>query len=484
MRKYKMSIYQQSDYDHEQQLLDKFKDLIIEHNERTGSNIPTEYALELSKTQMEAFQRFKTGESLLILSAAGCGKSHLIKEFYRWINTSQQKTIYLTSTTGISAYNIGGITINSFMGIGTGDLPVETLIKRLKYKVSIKNRIKTTDILVIDEISMMSAVVFEKINHICQILRRSHKPFGGIQIILTGDFLQLETIFNETTINKNSDTRLIIESELFQKMFTKSTIILKENFRQKSDTEYIELLMRIRKGMQTEDDIKLLISRLTPNDDSSLIHLVSSNKKAQMINTKQLNQIKSEEYVFESQFTKYGNVETCDLLEKELRSQFVQKGIEIIRLRRGCRVLLIKNLDVSLGLVNGSTGTVKDIMNNKVTVLFDNGVTEHINKVEWELEMDNSKIIATQIPLMLAYSLTVHRSQSLSLEKSVLDLADCFCNHMVYVALSRVQSLSGVFLKSFNPNKITVNQKLLQFINEIENPQHPTNNKQTAKIKP
>lgn len=460
-----MSIYQPSEYALEQQLLDKFKDLIVEHNERTGSNIPTEYTPELSKTQKEAFEKFKNGESLLILSAAGCGKSHLTKEFYRWVNNSQQKTMYLTSTTGISAYNIGGITINSFMGIGTGDLPVETLIKRLKYKVGIKNRIKTTDILVIDEISMMSASIFEKINHICQILRRSHKPFGGIQIILTGDFLQLETIFNE----KNNDNRLIIESELFQKMFTKSTIILKENFRQKSDIEYIDLLMRIRKGTQTENDIKILSSRITPNDDPSLIHLVSSNKKAQSINSKHLNQIQSEDVLFESQFSKYGDKETCDLLEKELRSQFVQKGIETIRLRRGCRVLLIKNLDVSLGLVNGSIGTVKDIMNNKVVVHFDNGVTEHIGKIEWELEIDNSKVVATQIPFMLAYSITIHKSQSLSLDKAILDLADCFCNHMVYVALSRVRSLDGLYLKSFNPNKITVNQKLLTFINDIEN---------------
>lgn len=465
-----MSIYQTSQQDYEQQLLEKFKDLIVEHNEQTGSNIPTEYELELSKTQKHAFERFKRGESLLILGTAGCGKSFLIKQFYKWITNTQQKTMYLTSTTGISAYNIGGITINSFMGIGTGESSVETIIRRLKYKTSIKNRIKMTDILVIDEISMMSASVFEKINHICQILKRSNKPFGGIQIILTGDFLQLETIFNSTTsLNNNScDNRLIIESELFKKIFSKSTIILQENFRQKTDTKYIDILMRIRKGIQNENDIKTLKTRLIDTDNNSLIHLVSSNKKAQMINSKQLNKIKSDDVVFECQFSRYGNTETCDLLEKELRSQFSQRGIDTLKLRKGCRVLLIKNLDVSLGLVNGSIGTVKDFINNKVVVEFDNGVTERIGKIEWELEMDNSKIVATQIPFMLAYSITIHKSQSLSLDKAILDLADCFCNHMVYVALSRVRSLEGVYLHSFDQKKITVNQKLLDFINEIE----------------
>lgn len=464
-----MSIYQTSQQDYEQQLLDKFKDLIVEHNEKTGSNIPTEYELELSKTQKEAFDKFKKGQSLLILGSGGVGKSFLIKQFYNWVTTTQQKTMYLTSTTGISAYNIGGITINSFMGIGTGELPVQTLINRLKYKTSIKNRIKMTDILVIDEISMMSASVFEKINHICQILKRSNKPFGGIQIILTGDFLQLETIFNTTNLNNNPcDNRLIIESELFKKMFSKSTIILQENFRQKTDTTYIDILMRIRKGVQTESDIKILQSRLLETDNNTLIHLVSSNKKAQMINSKQLNKICSKDILFESQFSRYGNTETCDLLEKELRLQFSQRGIDTIKLRKGCRVLLIKNLDISLGLVNGSIGTVKDFIDNKVVIEFDNGVTEKIGKIDWELEMDNSKVVATQIPFMLAYSITIHRCQGISLDKAILDLEDCFCNHMVYVALSRVRSLDGIYLHSFDPKKITVNQNLLDFINEIE----------------
>ncbi len=465
-----MSIYQTSQQDYEQQLLEKFKDLIVEHNEQTGSNIPTEYELELSNTQKYAFEKFKKGESLLILGPAGTGKSQITKTFYKWITNTQQKTMYLTSTTGISAYNIGGITINSFMGIGTGESSVETIIRRLKYKTSIKNRIKMTDILVIDEISMMSASVFEKINHICQILKRSNKPFGGIQIILTGDLLQLETIFNTTTPlnNNSSDNRLIIESELFKKMFTKSTVVLQENFRQKTDTKYIDILMRIRKGLQNEQDIKTLQTRLVDTDKNSLIYLVSSNKKAQLINSKQLDKIKEEDYLFECQFSRYGNTETCDLLEKELRSQFSQRGIDTLKLRKGCRVLLIKNLDVSLGLVNGSIGTVKDFINNKVVVEFDNGVTEHIGKIEWELEMDNSKIVATQIPFMLAYSITIHRCQGLSIDKAILDLADCFCNHMVYVALSRVRSLEGVYLHSFNPKKITVNEKLVDFINEIE----------------
>jgi ATP-dependent DNA helicase PIF1 len=466
-----MSFYKQTqeetDANFADSMLDKIRDLLVDHNKQTGMNIPIEYNLELSETQQTAFDRFKRGDSLLILGSAGTGKSRLVKEFYRYIKrTEKQKTMYITSTTGISAYNIGGITINSFMGIGTAEAPVEVLMKRLRYKTSIKDRIRKTDILVIDEISMMSASVFEKLNLIFQSLKRSPKPFGGIQLILTGDFLQLETVFTD----QKEDVRLIVESELFKRMFEKSTIVLRENFRQRSDNNYVDILMRIRRGEHTDDDIKKLMSRrlkLT-DDKKDLVHLVSSNRKAQAINTEQLNKIQGVDSCYESVYVKMGESETCDLLEKELRSQFNQKGVDSIFLRKGCRVLLIKNLDVESGLVNGSLGTVIDLFMDGVRVQFDNGVTQIVNRVEWELELDNSKVICQQIPLMLAYSITIHKSQSLSLESAVLDLADCFCNHMVYVALSRVRSLSGLYLRSLNPKKITVNKKLLNFINNIE----------------
>jgi len=451
-----------TEQDIEDDMMDKIRDLLIEHDQLPESDL-----VQLSVSQKHAFERFKLGDNLLIIGAGGCGKSKLVKEFYKYIKKNEpNKTMYITSTTGISAYNIGGITINSFMGIGTGQASVQTLLKRLRFKIGIKDRIRNTDILVIDEMSMLSASTFEKINTICQTLRKSRLPFGGIQIILTGDPLQLETIFN-TEIGAEQDNRLIIESELFKQLFKKSIVNLKENFRQKGDNDYIDILMRIRKAEHTEDDIKILQSRLTKNINSESVHLVSSNKKAQMINAYQLNKIKSDDFFYESDYTKVGDLETCELLEKELRSQFAQRGNDTLQLRKGCRVLLIKNLDVSKGLVNGSTGTVTDLMTNAVQIKFDNNVTELIGRSEWELELDNARVTCMQIPIILAYSITIHKSQSLSLDTAILDLADCFCNHMVYVALSRVRTLNGIFLKSFNPNKITVNEKLLEYVNQF-----------------
>jgi ATP-dependent DNA helicase PIF1 len=467
-----MSLYnktqEETDANFADSMLDKIRDLLVDHNRKTGMNIPTEYDLELSDTQRLAFSKFRSGESMLILGSAGTGKSRLIKEFQKFIEKNDTgKTMYVTSTTGISAYNIGGITINSFMGIGTGDAPVEVLLKRLRYKMGIKDRIRRTDILVIDEISMMSAALFEKIHIIFQTLRKSRRPFGGVQLVLTGDFLQLETVFS----NPDADNRFVIESELFNKMFDKSIVILKENFRQRSDNNYIDILMRIRRSEHNDTDISQLNQRLLKRGEQKgdVVHLVSSNWKAQQINSKRLGSIDSPESYYETVYVKTGDSETCELLQRELQSQFSQRGIETVTLRKGCRVLLIKNLDVANGLVNGSIGTVEDLFMDAVRVKFDNGVTQIINRVEWEIELDNAKVVLQQIPLMLSYSITIHKSQSLSLDNAVLDLADCFCNHMVYVALSRVRSLSGLYLKSFDPKKITVNEKLLQFINKIEN---------------
>jgi ATP-dependent DNA helicase PIF1 len=463
--------------DNTSKLLEKFKDLIIQHNEETNSNIPYEFNLDLSQQQQLAFQEFKNGKNLLIIGKAGTGKSELIKEMLKFVkNQEPHKNMYITSTTGISAYNIGGITINSFLSIGTGEAPIDTLLKKIRIKKPIRERLINAHIIVIDEISMMSAELFEKINTILQTLRKNKKPFGGIQVILTGDFLQLKSIFKSNeSINSTPDTRILIESPVFNTIFSNSIINLSQNFRQK-DPLYNDILTRLRKNIHTPDDINTLATKLLPSHKlpHDLIHLVSSNKKAQYINTINLEKLPDNDVYFEASYTTKGNATTIDILLKELQNQFKQKGIDTIRLRKNCRVILIKNLEISNGLVNGSVGTVQEIFQGHngiqggVKIKFDNGTTQTITPVDWELELDNSKVTCSQLPLMLAYSITIHRSQSLSLDSAILDLADCFCDHQVYVALSRIRTLDGLYLKSFNPRKITVDSKLLTFVNSIE----------------
>lgn len=445
--------------------IQNFRELLEEQNITDTIN--------LSPSQQRAFNIFKTGASMTIIGFAGSGKSFLIKEFRYFIQKHTPKNIAITATTGIAAYNIGGITINSFMGIGTGDQPVDKLIKKVTRKCGIRNRIKVTDILVIDEFSMLSAELFEKLNMVCQAVRRNGKFFGGIQLVLTGDPLQICPVFNKpSALYSSVDTRLIYESDLFQRQFNKKNIIeLKENYRQ-NDPVFLELLHRIRRGAQTADDIKLLKSKLQEDDHPDTLHIVTSNKAAQVINMTHLNTLGPPTIKYNITFDQDGDPETCEELRKDLWSQFNQKGIIEIQLKVGARVMLIKNLSVPDGLVNGSVGTVtkfEKVDNHHYPVVkFDGNVSKLILPIDWELEYNNASVRATQLPLMLCWAGTVHKLQSLTIEKAVMDLADCFCDAQVYSGLSRLKSLDGLILRSFDEKKIMVNKKALEFLDNLQ----------------
>lgn len=433
-------------------------------------NIDYDVTLQFTESQKKAYELFKKGKSLLILSPAGFGKSFLIKTL-KEINPE----IILTATTGVASYNIGGMTINSFLGIGTAEHDTQTLINRLRYKKNITDKIKNTSILIIDEISMMSASLFEKIDAICKFFRRNNKFMGGIQLILTGDTLQLLPIFNQNPdrFKTPEDTRLIVESQLFNNTFKKNDniIILKENKRQTSDTLYAKLLSRLRVGEQTPEDIQILkdkVKSFKPDFKNTPIHLVGTNKQAQSINLSNMKLLNGDKYNYIANFDDNGfNKNDIEILKKELENQFKIKGLMELSLKKGSRVMLIKNLDVSSGLINGALGVVQDLNSYYVKVLFDNGTTCNIESHSWELDLDGSVVTATQYPLIIAYAITVHKSQSITLDSAIMELDNLFCDHQVYTALSRLKSLDGLYLKSFNPSKITVNKTMKNYIDSL-----------------
>ncbi len=457
----------------EEDKLDVMRDLLEEYlNKDVERKVPFSM-IELSKQQEKAMKKFKEGENVLIIGEGGTGKSKLIKELvYQKGKLFKNKRMYVTATTGIAAYNINGITVHSFLGIGTGSDKIDVLVRRVCRKMGVVQRIRDTDILVIDEISMLSAELFEKINVLLQRIRRKNTFFGGIQVVLSGDFLQLLPVFRKNQPDDVLDTRLIIESEVFLKAFTKdqgNIVVLTENYRQ-TDVKFTEILQRLRMGEQTKEDTLVLKSRVGLECETAAVTLVSSNKKAQDINIGNLKRLKGEAKVFKAEFKGDFTNEITKALKKDLEDQFTQKGILEVTLKVGARVMLVKNLDVEGGLVNGSVGVVQHFRKNKGTneylpvVKFDNGTLLEIVPVEFKLEMDIHSVSAYQIPLMLCWAITVHKSQSLTMDAAVMELGDAFCEHMIYVALSRVRSLEGVYLKTFDESKIKVNGKMKDYV--------------------
>jgi ATP-dependent DNA helicase PIF1 len=454
---------------------------ILELLKLKNISLPDPYD-ELSANQKKALEIFKEGKNLLMIGQAGVGKSKNIKVFEDYTKTHfKNKQFYITASTGISAYNIGGITIHSFLGIGTGKGNITALFNKVRRKKDIANRVIATDIIVLDEASMISAELFEKIDFILKRLRKNNEPFGGIQMVLSMDPLQLLPVFKP--IGKEVlDERLIVESDFFNNTFNKENeniITLLQNFRQQKNPEYVDTLTRIRLGTYTENDIAMIETRLVDKltkkdllDSKDSIHIVTTNKKAQIINLKNYDRLVGEENIYSSYFLTTGECkETCDLLKKELETQFESRGLTSLKLKIGARVMLVKNLETEIGLVNGSLGIVIDFIDingfKSPMVKFDNGVERTIDIVEWGLQIDDNKITGLQIPLILAYALTSHKIQGLTLKNAVCDIADCFCEAQVYVVLSRVQHLEGLYLKTFNKLRIKVNKTMLDYLKQV-----------------
>lgn len=411
---------------------------------------------ELSDKQKKAINLFKSGRNLLILGEAGCGKSFLINELTNYLKTKNIKYA-ITALTGIAAFNINGITINSFTGIGIAKYNKEILLKRLR-KEYIWN-IKCIRVLFIDEISMMSSDLFDKLNYIFQNVRKNSSFFGGVQVVFTGDFFQLQPVFNNTDLN----TDLLFKNETFLQEFTLKNIINLDFIFRQSDLKFKQILSNIRLGTFTLDDINYLknnsLKNISDKNSKNFIKLVATNAQANNINKIEIDSIESDLIEFSMIDTNDRDTMSNDkkFLYNELISQLTQKQLINVKLKIGCKVMLVVNLNVEIGLVNGALGVVVgfDKFSNFPIIEFTNNIKQTINPYEFKIEWNNVKLSIFQIPLILGYAITIHKCQSLTLDNIHVDLFNCFCNAQVYVALSRVKTLNGLYIKSINPSKIT-----------------------------
>lgn len=400
-------------------------------------------------------------QNLLITGPAGTGKSFILNKL------REEYDIAVTSTTGIAAVNIGGSTIHSWMGMGKGEKAAAYYAQELRtrpYMEQRYDRILRTEILAIDEISMMHPNFFTKMDEVLQLVRRCKEPFGGIQVIAFGDFYQLPPVIKE----KDVFLDFCFETPLWKEANFQTTLLTKI-YRQQGDATFAELLNRMRIGELTQEDIRALASReLSPSEyPSDCLFLFPDNANANIYNINMLAELQTEEKTYIGEDCVKHTAPAAIKLFTDRLDKEVLAPKELV-LKVDARVILLKNISFECGLVNGSMGTATSLDSRSIDVSFDNGEFMSVEKEKFEIH-EGDTVVATreQFPLKLAYGLTIHKSQGMTLDKVCVDLKRVFADGQMYVGLSRCKTLEGTFLKSFNPNKVYVNPKVRQFYENL-----------------
>ena len=419
--------------------------------------------LSLSDSQRLAVDKIAEGRNVFITGPAGTGKSYLlnyIKDEYK------NEGLHITASTGIAAINVGGQTLHSWAGLGLGNLPLNEILRNIcsVKGTHLRKKLRSAKMLAIDEISMISADIFDLLNEMLKVVRNNNKPFGGIQLILFGDFLQLPPINKES-----NEIFFCFESDAWKEADI-DVIVLKEIYRQ-SDTELVNLLNDLRFGNINKHDIELLRSRFKQEDLDKTFEatiLGTHNIQIERINIAKLNELNTQEKTFTAKFE--GKPEKIEFLKKNCIVP------EKLSLKIGSQVMMLKNTYSKEGIINGSIGIIRSFDKRKgyPVVEFSNGSIITITPEEWCVEKFNEntaqlevEAMMTQIPLILAWAITVHKSQGMTLEKIRCNLGNAFAEGQVYVAVSRVKTLPGLFIESFNINNIKANKKVIEFYQKL-----------------
>ena len=408
----------------------------------------------------------KQKKNVFITGHAGTGKSYILSKLKEKI-----PKLVITSTTGIAAVNVKGQTIHSWAGIGICNRPIEQTVEKILKKSSVKNQIQKCKILAIDEISMLDIKTFEYVDSVLRQVRSCDEPFGGIQVLFIGDFFQLPPVEK----NENSAQKYCFESKLWENLDL-YTVLLTKNYRQ-NEENLITALSNMRTNSLTDADVKLLKTRECKEniDTQNALHIFATNQEADNYNNMKFNKINSKEYKL---YAIDGVYKGEKLIENptNLREENILKRIDVvcsaeksISLKIGVRVMLLINYDFEKGLINGSCGEVKEISEDYILVYFDNGQCAKITRHDFEF-YNNEKLIALrrQFPLRLAYGITIHKSQGMSLDKLVVDCSRIFEKGQAYVALSRIKTLNGLYLHNFNPAKVMVDNTVVEFYKNLK----------------
>ncbi|KAJ5561136.1 hypothetical protein N7535_009333 [Penicillium sp. DV-2018c] len=479
-----------------------------------NAKVATLFLSDEQKAVLEAV--VERGKSMFFTGSAGTGKSVLMREIITKLRIKYRKEpdrVAVTASTGLAACNIGGVTLHSFAGIGLGKEPAPELVKKIKKNQKARNRWLRTKVLVVDEVSMVDGDLFDKVEEIARRIRNNGRPFGGIQLVITGDFFQLPPVPDggraaTFAFGAASWTTCI-----------QHTILLTNVFRQR-DPEFARMLNELRLGNISPSTIEAFRKLSRPLDvkdqfDATELYVLLFPTRAEVegANSARMARLSGE-------VMRYNAVDSGTIQDVQHRDRLLSQCMAppVIQLKKGAQVMLIKNMEDSL--VNGSIGKVVAFMsedyfdsykeNDKgfaedatasdderanrarkklkpmahkegsasmarkwplVSFLQPDGSERHLlcQPETWKIELPNGEVQAQrqQVPLILAWALSIHKAQGQTLQRVKVDLGKVFEKGQAYVALSRAVSQEGLQVTRFEARKVMVHPKVVEFYSNL-----------------
>lgn len=407
----------------------------------------------MNKEQQYAFDSIKSGKNIFLTGPAGTGKSFVIKEIKHWAINNNKK-FAITALTGCAAVLIGGRTLHSTLGLGIGDKAIDILVHKLK-RCNHKQytKLQVLDILVIDEVSMMSDEVMEKASQILSLIRNDPRPFGGVQVILSGDMCQLGPVSGKFCFLSP------LWEQTIQEMITLTTIV-----RQSGDELFLKILHYLRKGKCTKkifDKLMKCHNTQFPQDIKPT-KLYSKRANVDKINEDEYNALINAGAIENI----YRTSPTSSIPHKaeEAIKWATKVGIPMeIKLCVGSQVVVTSNIDQDSGIINGTRGVIKDVGPEPVIKLLDG--REVIIKMK-KTKDETEKLEVEYMPLKYAWCLTVHSAQGMTLDAAEIDLGrSIFAHGQAYTALSRVKNLRSLKITSLDQHSFIIDPKVKTLYN-------------------
>ena len=405
--------------------------------------------------QQAALDILKLGHSVFLTGPAGSGKTYLLKQYIEYLKANNIG-VAVTASTGIAATHMNGQTIHSWSGMGIMDVFNEEEYLKLKKRHYHKHRFDAVKVLIIDEISMLHAHQLDIVNSICKKFKNPFLPFGGLQVILCGDFFQLPPVTRYGQV-----AHYVVESAAWEEMSPK-ICYLEEQHRQE-DQKMLKILGDIRSKACSQETLEMLASRAGQEIKKNVTptKLFTHNVNVDAMNDFQLKKIKGEAKMF--QMTSSG----IDQIAAAVRKGCLAP--EVLVVKKGAVVMFVKN-NFERGYVNGTLGKVVGYDDKEFPIVQTlAGKNIAATPEKWSIEEDGDELASiTQEPLRLARAITVHKSQGMTLDAVEMDLSKSFEYGMGYVALSRVRTLDGIKLLGINKMALQVNPTVAEFDKILE----------------